>query len=563
MDSPGFSGAPVEKTAFLRGIRDLSGREILQRLMLADDPKGLVTALPEEDFYWVVKKLGEQEMIFLLELASEDQWQYVLDLELWHKDRLNPVSANNWLSLIAQADPRRLSRWLFSEGELFAFYHFFRTLDVIGVETDEETWNIPDGYFTVDGVFYVHIEDSEHRPVLEKLLRVMADEDYERFQSLLTGLSGVLPAELEEEVYRWRNVRLAEHGFLPQEEALEVYSPLDLQVVKGGAVKTLPGSFKKGVGEDLIPLAPLEHIPKGNLLTEAVLSNQDPGMRDRLRVEFAGLCNQVLSADGGFTPEYETLIRTCRKAASYVNLGLEGLCGKDVDAVGRILEDQSLTTLFRVGYGLALKIKWEAERWVQTSWFAGKKLDPEFWGEYWGGALLGVLQPRPTFYVGEKEGEEFRDFEWLSDLAECLKVIRRLMVLDGLLERLTGIYPMDPEILETPDLSFRPLFFNLWSRGLIKAHPSFRPLSQAQAEKVFRTLRGPGSETGPPPYPMTGYEEKFLRHFMAFASHSDREAASVLEETLMLIWQEFQEEYQWVSLDDLDSRYSKFIGITP
>ena len=32
------------------------------------------------------------------------------------------------------------------------------------------------------------------------------------------GLSGVAPAEVEEEMYRRRNVRLSEDGFLPYEE---------------------------------------------------------------------------------------------------------------------------------------------------------------------------------------------------------------------------------------------------------------------------------------------------------------------------------------------------------
>jgi len=61
---------------------------------------------------------------------------------------------------------------------------------------------------------------------VEGILKTMAGEDLLKYHSLLTGLAGVLPADLKEDMYRLRNVRIAEHGFLPREEALLVYAPL-------------------------------------------------------------------------------------------------------------------------------------------------------------------------------------------------------------------------------------------------------------------------------------------------------------------------------------------------
>lgn len=551
---------PLEVESFLRGIRRLSGTEIMHRLMQVDDPREMIRCISAEDFYWMIKKVGEQEVLFLLELASEEQWQYVLDLETWSYDRLDLENSVTWLDLLAQADPLRLVRWLFSGEESLVTYLSFRSLDVIVVEDEEEAWDIPDGFFSLDGVHYIRARNSEDRPLIEQLLRIMADEDYDRYHSLLVNLDGVLPAELEEEMYRLRNVRMAEHGFLPREEALEIYAPLDPGNLKPAEAKILPRWFEKTDEGGLVPIAPLEHAESGNLLTEIVATRLDPGLRDRIRLEFAGLCNQILSADGGFSPEFETLVRVCQKAVSYVNLGLEGLCGKDYDTIEKMLKDQRLVSMFRVGYSLALKVKWEAERWVARGWFAGKGLKPGFWGEYWGGILSGILRPRPVLYVGAQRPDEFRDFEWLSDLAECLKVIRRLMVLDGLLEKLAGVYRLDPELLEGRELTFRPLFFNLWCRRLLKAEPSFDPITLAQAKSFLNKLRSGKRERGAP-YPMTGYDERFVKDFMAFAADSNPEAALILEETLLLVWQEFQDEVEWVSLEDLDSRYSKFLLI--
>lgn len=551
---------PAKETVLLDSLRTLSGQAILNRVLQLDDPGAMVQKLSCEDFYWMVKKVGEQDAAVLLELGSETQWQYVLDLEIWAGDRLDIARAELWIRRLGQADCARLVRWLFSRAEFLAHYYLYRSVDVVVIQDEEEIWSLPDGYFSTDGVFYIQASDPESRPHLENLLRTMAEEDYDRYQALLLSLAGVLPDELEEEMYRWRNVRLAEHGFLPAEEALAIYAPLELKALQRTAPPPLAAGGAASGETALVPMAPLEHAGHGNLLTNAVSEGTDSLLLDRLHLEFAGLCNQILSADGDVSPELEALLGVCRKAASYVNLALERLAGKEPGAVEQALRGHSLVALFRAGYGLALKIKWEAERWVDRSWFAAQGLRPDFWGEYWGGVLIGVLRKRPRLFVGDREGEAYREFEWLSDLADCLQVIRRIMVLDSLLDRLTGTVAHGLHILEFPEISFRPLFFNYWARRLVRARPSFASITPAQARRFFEKLRGSGSE-GAPHYAMPGFEERFVREFMALAGDSEPEAAAILEETLILIWQEFNAEYQDVSLGDLDGRYSKFITI--
>jgi len=292
------------------------------------------------------------------------------------------------------------------------------------------------------------------------------------------------------------------------------------------------------------------------MLTEATSRITDPLFLDKIRLEFAGLCNQILSADNLLVNEFEVLIRTCRKAAGYVNLALERICGRDISKAQQLLKSQSLVSLFRVGFGLALKLKWEAERWLEGSWFYGLGLDTEFWGEDWRGILAGLVTKRPRRYVGLQEGEEYRDFEWLSELAECLQVLRRLMVLDSLLERLAENYQINVDMIKSSEQTFRQLLFNLWARLLLNLEPSFSRISLKQTRSFFRLLR---SEKKRPPYKMPGFEGTFVNDFMAYAADSDPEAASILEDTLSLIWQEFREEYERVSLSDLDERYSKFL----
>ena len=388
----------------------------------------------------------------------------------------------------------------------------------------------------------------------------MANEDLDGYQAFLMNVAGVSPAEMEEEMYRMRGVRLAEHGFLPFDEALSVYAPLKPEDLSPKELPLLTEIPQDDQEQAVVPLTPLDYAGRESMLAEAVSRITDPLLLDRIRLEFAGLCNQILSAEGLPTPELEALIRTCRKAAGYLNLAIERLCGRDISLAEQVLGKHSLVSVFRVGFGLALKLKWEAERWLKESWFHNTGLGLAFWGEPWERTLAGLLEKRPRLYVGFGQEEAYKDFEWLSELGECLEVLRRVMVLDSLLEKLTSLYPPDERWMASPELTFHPFLFSLWARRLLKLEPGFSAVSPEQAKAFLRLLR---STEEAPPYRMDGYEGLFLDHFMSYASSPDPEASSVLREALSLIWHEFREEYEWMSAEDLRERYARFLFITP
>lgn len=548
-----------EKGGKVREILGLSGKKALDRILESEKPGELVETMSQEDFYWLVKKIGEEDCLPLLQFATTEQWQYLLDLEIWEKDRFSLSNASLWLSRLEEADSVRLAKWLLGKGQFFAYYYFFRSIRVEISEKEEE--GLPEGFFSLDGVYNIEVTDPEYKGTIENIIRRMAGEHYERLQTLLVGLSRVIAPELEEEMYRLRNVRLAEQGFLPFEEAIRVYAPLEPQALEK---KGLRIPMEKVYGEDtrdIVPLSPLQHVGSSNLLTEVAARTEDMSLLDGIRIEFAGLCNQILSAEGFLGKDVDALISSCRKAAGYLNLSLESLCGNDISLAEQIIRKHPLESVFRIGFGMALKLKWEAERWLKESWFRRRELEPGFWGDDRGGILQGLLESKPRFYVGlSEDGEFYRDFETLSELEECTEVIRRLAVLDNLLEKLDSKYKIDNEMLEAEEITFYPLLFNLWARFVTGIAPSFEDLSVKDAGRFFEKIRGEGAT---PPYRMAGWGEKFVKDFAGYAQNLGEEDKTRLGEVLGLIWQEFQDEYEWVSVPDLDPRYSRFLGIRP
>ena len=125
---------------------------------------------------------------------------------------------------------------------------------------------------------------------------------------------------------------------------------------------------------------------------------------------------------------------------------------------------------------------------------------------------------------------------------------------------ITELSALDRKIIQEPLLTFYPLLFNLWGRKILKLETSFSSISPEQIKELFHRLRGKKEK---PPYQMPGFESIFVKDFMGYASGFDKEAKKILKDTLSLIWHEFVDEYQWVSLADLDGRFTKFISIKP
>ena len=223
-----------------------------------------------------------------------------------------------------------------------------------------------------------------------------------------------------------------------------------------------------------------------------------------------------------------------------------------------LLKQNPLQSIFRVGFGLALELKWEAERWIKEAWFHSMGLKPDFWGEEWGATLSGLLQRRPIFFSGNLEKENYREFEQTSDIENCKDSLGHMIALDRILESLTSKYPLMTTRMKDPLLTFHPLIFTFWARRQLELKLDFAPLSIGQVRTFFKKIRG---KTGEPPYRMAGFKEVFIGDLMSVSPDREPGEEVQLRETLVLLWKQFEEEYARVREEELDERFSRFILI--
>jgi hypothetical protein len=549
--------------AFLDGLRTLSPAKALERVLNHPDCPRLIQTMSSEDFFFLIHKIGIDESLALLRLATLDQWQYVLDVETWQGDRLELNHTGQWIARLLRADPERFTQWLFSEGQGLAYYFLYGSIDVEVTDEDEAIQDLGPDFFTPDDFFYIRPLKEDQREIIEALIRAMARQDTLKYQALLTGLAGILPAELEEDMYRMRNVRLAEHGFLPREEAIAVYAPVNPNHLKTGRQDAIAEFNASAEDVGSVPRWPLQIIQEPNLLTKTITHISDEGLLDRIRLEFSGLCNQILSAEGLSNWDADRLEEIQHQAAGYLNLILKERAyheggDENIEAAEELLRMNTLVSLFRAGFGLAVNLKWKAQRWLKDSWFQEADLETSFWGEVWGGVLTGLLKRRPQYYCGEASQNGFRDFRSLSELASTDDALGYINALDRLMADLAKQYSLKTAESGSFQLTIYQLLLTLWARQLLGLTPGFNPLSLKEAKAFLTILREGDAE---PPYRMFGFEERFLKAFGGPALEPD--PLLNLKGALTQAWHDFTDEMEFVPASALDAKYSKFMLIIP
>jgi len=578
---------PIERIKRLSAVRQevlgLPPEKTIQRILEEPHPAALVHSFPEEDFYFLLHGIGPDDAGPLLKLANEKQWEYVLDHDIWHRDRIQMPSATLWLNLLTKADPQRLVRWVYQEKSEFIKLFLHHVIEVKVREHDQDPSELGKDFHTFDDVYYYRFLPAPPDPweeeksgldrekVITRLLDFMADHDHARFQTFLLESGRILPAEAEEELFRQRNVRLAEKGFLPFDEAIGVYQSLRPEDLARQSQKTIRHE-PDAILDVQVPQVSAEMLEDDNLFTRGLRAVASEDILFQLQAEFAGLCNRLLSADQMQVRDREQLRVAVQKASGYIHIGLSSLIDEtDRRRAGgraaRILERYSLIHLFRIGFGQVLALKWSAEQWRRESWFERAGLPLSFWDEDWIGVLGGLFLKKPLFFDRTATGQRYREFRTETDVDHTAAQLNGIIALDHLFSR------MDTRIAFKPGqfLTHKKLILTLWARRCLGLDavgtpaPTDPSLSLAEFTTFFKELFSDASEGHPLRRKHIGGSMKTA--FLEWTSEKSGMTAAEISETLGIffenIFQELEEELGEVPSDGLDPRFVSLFLVRP
>jgi hypothetical protein len=549
-------------------ILSLSPEKTLDAILDSPQSAALVHSLSEEDFYFLIHDIGIEDSLPLLRLASDKQWEYIVDLEVWEKDRIDLASVTKWFDLLFQIDPNRFVKWFLDQKTEFIEFYLFKNIEIKIRKTDEDPSDFDDAFFTFDDTFYVKFLDEpfdlesdlsdrektakNHRDdFLSKFFKTLSAYDHFTYQNVLLETSSIIPAEAEEEACRLKNVRLAEKGFLPYEEAVGIYQPLKIQDFKKQLTKFITSEPERKL---FFPV-PFYHtglLEQEDYFTNALKKIELDDVLEQIQIEFAGLCNLIISADQKKIREKDELKNTVKKACGYINIGLEKLTEDDEDLdAGRcaaVIQKHPLSSIFKVGFGLALELKWRAEKWLEKSWFKRNGLLLGFWGQDWMGVLGGLLIKKPLFYDNYKTGVLYREFVAIQDIKDTENILNEIVAFDEILPLMNT----EPELVSEGDLTHKNFVLTLWARNYMSLSEELLPLPFDVFRNFFNDL---WTGKDKPRKTSLTMKESFLNWLSDKTGLTHYEITQKLGQTLENLFNEIESEYGAVSGEDLDPRY--------
>jgi len=460
------------------------------------------------------------------------------------------------MDLLFQADPDRLLRWVVKEKIEFFNYYLFKHVDIILRDHDEDPGDFPENFHTIDDYLYIRVknlpgglqtdqdEDGENykENFIYKMLKHLADMDHSVYMGALVESTSVLPAEMEEELFRRRSVRLAEKGFLPYDRALSVYAALPVSELLKKKKKDMKSEES---GLDIIPSFTSGMLDETDYFSRALKQIDNPRTVQDLQGEFAGLCNRLAAADQIIVRERKQLDVIVKKACSYISICLEKLSGSDIKAHENHIISSFLMDLFGTGYTLVSKLKRPVNKWLPESWCQQKKLPLSFWGEEWFGILGGVLIDRPQYFDNFVSGHLYREFQSLKDIEITESALNHVISMDDLLLKI------DPEIDLFKDrfLTCYNLILTSWVIDEMKISDSRLPgLSEFRDffTSVLHWQDGHISDKT---------KERFLSWLSGKTDMDKHQVADAFGKTLELMFSEIEHELGAVRVKDLEPKY--------
>ncbi|GAC1470285.1 MAG: DUF6178 family protein [Desulfuromonadaceae bacterium] len=378
-------------------------------LILGDpDGKKLARAMRPQELYWLFKEIGSPDAMELLWLASPEQCVFILDMELWRGWSFLEDKGVEYLGYILQGSEEHFLELLphldFNLLSIFLGRELIVAGGIGDINTDEERQT--DWDHTFDDVFLIKFKNPKHATTIGSFLELVCRLDNPLYTSLMESVSGEIDIESEEECYHMKSGRLADLGFPPHDEALEIYSRIN------------PATFTPGRNKVLLQTVEATALPEtfltGKTFLERVILRADSEL---FRMELNYLINTALVADEAHLADMDQMRSVVERVYGYLNIALEYLSEGDETKGVEIITGEYLKRLFQLGFSLVLGLKFRADKLSEPDYATGK-------------ALSGLKAARPRYYRGlDSDGVDgYREFREMQDVTTVSDFLKRVEV---------------------------------------------------------------------------------------------------------------------------------------
>lgn len=332
---------------------------LIKQIYDSENPVAFTRGIPAQRLFVAIKEQGLESSIEVLEMASREQLQLMLDFDLWSYDSFEESQIWSWLELTdSTEDLSILQKVLHSLDPKLIALLISRHLEVLVME--EATEQPPaDGFHTPDkGATWMRstIEDEHQDFLFKRLLAMIFETSAELFYQLINIPSVSTQTVIEEESYQEKNKRLLAEGLPDDDWAAELNAPLPISA----AIQKIQHREIVGAVGDLHSVPAFSHshsIPeplKGFL--------QEVGQSEETQQEITLICNSALIHFRIPTWEQERVSTTLEQVRGALNIGLSLLKSIAEISSRDLHESLGMRGLYQVGLSRLYTIRHRARR---------------------------------------------------------------------------------------------------------------------------------------------------------------------------------------------------------
>ena len=493
-----FNSLSVENQ--LDMVLQAHGKDRIQYLFLSEHPEQLVQELPELEVFLTVKEAGEKDCLDLISLTTSEQFQFLLDLDFWKRDQLDPEKVLHWMEILLESGEKKVTQFIQSTDIEFIALLLKKFIHATAIDGEQLEEMDRIALFTLDQYHFVHFRGQRTREVFEPFLQILYRADKNSYQRLMDSLIVEFESELEETGYRLRNSRLSDYGFPDFEESLEIYHFINPDSPISGGRPLEPGAQEeKAKGSSSIFY--LAHQEEGPFFSSILSKIDDSRQQHRLKQEIAALCNKAIVAEAIDLSNIAAMERVVKKAYHTLNLGLQYLSKDDEIRALEILQSLPVQRLFQYGVSTTLLLRRKAESLLKGPWFSNEQenlvfLDPPHFEKF-----EGILRRRPTLYRNWVY-EDFKNPQDLKEADDFLEWIKTVITFLGDELKVSPLYLKEMDLSSCyPDdwreMTLSTIFLTSLANQILKGRFQFEAIGQAQVKdflsRVFdRDAQGKG-----------------------------------------------------------------------
>jgi hypothetical protein len=386
------------------------------------DAAQLVPQLPVQDLYYAIKEVGLADAQELVALATPEQVQGFVDLDVWERDHIDEERLGAWIETLAEAgfeklgdvveklDSEVMALWLQRQARIYDL-----TIEQPPDEPEGHYYPTPDRFYMLD-----ILRSGEEGKALERAIDWIYRHDLALGRRVIMSAKWELTSDLEEHAYRWRSGRMADLGYVDFYEALSIYQYLDpatVHIDEQSAVPSPPDTPTE------LPAVLAASLDEAGFFGRALGTLSSEPEVERLHAALVLLVNKAMAADRVEPGDTEAGKAELARVVAYLGLGLEYLGRGDVTRAGRALLSVALERVFRVGVSLTLQLKTLADTLVKAG-----GVNPIALEAPWDEIMRTLRQRRPEFprALEEPPAEGSRPFQILAEVSRAAAAIESI-----------------------------------------------------------------------------------------------------------------------------------------